>query len=368
MFLFGHLAGMAVLNGYIQSRSDLTLPQFGLVLSTGAVTALVVNLILRRTGLKVSGATGLMMLAFSVWLPVLAFSVWLPVLAQGLPALLLAYSMQGAASRIALAGLYRAVTAIQRQWVGNGNATLLLESKAGFGLGESFFLNAMVTHWTGEARWAAGMALLVGIPCGLWLRGKLPDWTSVAVPLERKAVGTGHAPLAVAFAAYCAEVFTITQATAWSSVLARTLRFGSAELPPLVAAGVLSVVFWMVVGGVRYLSGRHETLDLRRVVLGGHLLCLIAVVGAMVTPESAGPLMLFYALLGAGIACFVPFALQIISMHARAGEMADRLALLGPVMSVGVHMVTGNFAAYHHWFVLAALGMSLVAAVRGLRA
>lgn len=358
MFLFGHLAGMAVLNGYIQSRSGLSLPQFGLVLSTGAVTALVVNLFLRRTGLKVSGATGLMMLAFAVWLPVLA---------QGLPALLVAYSMQGAASRIALAGLYRAVTAIQRQWVGEGNATLLLESMAGFGLGESFFMNAVVTQWTGEARFAAGLALVVGIPCGWWLQGKLPDWTGGGVEVAKRAVGTGHAPLAVAFAAYCAEVFTITQATAWSGILARSLRIGSAVLPPLVAAGVLSGVFWLVVGSVRYLSGRHETLDLRRVVLVGNVLCVIAVVGAMVTPESAGPLMLFYALLGAGIACFVPFALQIISMHARAGEMADRLALLGPVMSVGVHTVTGNFAGQHHWFVLGALGVSLVAALRGVR-
>ena len=359
MFLFGHLAGMAVLNGYIQSRSGLTLPEFGLVLSTGAVTALLVNLYLKRTGTKVSGATGLMMLAFAVWLPVLA---------QGLPALLVAYSMQGAASRIALSGLYRAITSIQRQWTGAGNATLLLESMAGFGLGESFFMNAMVTHWTGEARWAAGMALVIGIPAGFWLRGKLPDWTGEAVAgAPRKSVGTGHAPLAVAFAAYCAEVFTITQATAWSGVLAKALRFGSAELPPLVAAGVLSGVFWMVVGGVRYTAGRYETLDLRRVVMAGNVLCIVAVVGAMVTPESAGPLMFFYALLGAGIACFVPFALQIISMHPRAGEMADYMAMLGPVMSVGVHMVTGNFAGQHHWFVLGALGISLVAAVRGLR-
>jgi hypothetical protein len=351
MFLFGHLCGMAVLNGYIQSRSGLTLPEFGLVLSTGAVTALLVNVVLRRSGWKVSGATGLVLLAFAVWLPVLA---------QGLPALLLAYSMQGAASRIALAGLYRAVTATQRQWTGAGNPTLVLESMAGFGLGESFFLNAVVTQWLGDARWAAGFALGLGIPVGLWLRGKLPDWDAMPTAMVAK-VGGGS--IAVAFTAYCAEVFTMTQATAWSGVLAKAMRFGSVELPPLVAAGVLSGVFWMVVGSVRYLCGQRETIDLRRVVLVGNVLCLLAVVGAMMS-DGAVVLMICYALLGAGIACFVPFALQIISMHPRAGEMADHMALLGPVMSVGVHMVTGNFAGQHHWFVLGALGVALASGLK----
>lgn len=353
MFLFGHLCGMAVLNGYIQSRSGLTLPEFGLVLSTGAVTALLVNVVLRRKGWKVSGATGLVLLAFAVWLPVLA---------QGLPALLLAYSMQGAASRIALSGLYRAITATQRQWMGAGNPTLVLESMAGFGLGESFFVNAMATHWLGDAMWAAGLALALGIPAGLWLRGKLPDWD--VMPASASVARAGGGPLVVAFTAYCAEVFTITQATAWSGVLAKSMRLGSVELPPLVAAGVLSGVFWMVVGSVRYLCGQRETIDLRRVVVVGNVLCLLAVVGAM-TSSGAVVLTICYALLGAGIACFVPFALQIISMHPRAGEMTDHLALLGPVMSVGVHMITGNFAGQHHWFVLVALGVALVSGLRG---
>jgi hypothetical protein len=48
--------------------------------------------------------------------------------------------------------------------------------------------------------------------------------------------------------------------------------------------------------------------------------------------------------------------------------MADYMAMLGPVMSVSVHMVTGNFAGQHHWFVLGALGISLVAAVRAFQA
>lgn len=357
MFLFGHLSGMAVLNGYIHSRSGLTLPEFGMVLSTGAIAAFGVNLFLRRTGIKVPGAIGIVMLAFAVWLPVLA---------HGLPALLLAYSMQGAASRIALSGLYRAVTSIQRQWTGEGNATLLLESMAGFGLGESFLVNSVATQWLGDARWAAGLALAVGVPAGFWLRGKLPDWDGAAAQTKVARMGTGSAPLAVAFAAYCAEVFTITQATAWSSILAKALRVGRAEVPALVAAGVLSGVFWIVVGSVRYLCGLKETLDLRRVVMVGNVMCLIAVAGAMAAGESAATLMVCYALLGAGIACFVPFALQIISMHSRAGELADQLALLGPVMSVGVHTITGYFPGQHHWFALAALGISLMSAVRGL--
>ena len=356
MFLFGHLCGMAVLNGYIQTRSGLSLPQFGMVLATGAITALLVNLYLRRSGTKISGATGLLLLAFSVWLPVLA---------QGLPALLLAYSLQGAASRIALSGLYRAITAIQRQSTVLSlsiNPTLILESMAGFGPGESFLANAMLTHWSGNASYAATLALVIGIPAGLWLRGKLPDWSSDLKAHPPSASKT-TVPLAAAFTAYCAEVFTMTQATAWSSVLAKTIRIGDAQLPPLVAAGALSGVFWLVVGTVRYLAGRRESLDLRRVVLVGNLTCVVAVAGAMLTPASAGPLLLFYALLGAGIACFVPFALQIISAHPRAGEMADHMALLGPVMAVCVHLITGNFAEYHYVFVLGALSLSLIASL-----
>ncbi|MCX6613696.1 MAG: hypothetical protein NTW74_22980 [Acidobacteria bacterium] len=341
MFLFGHLSGMAVLNGYIQTRSGLTLPQFGLVLSTGAITALLVNLYLKLSGKKISGATGLILLAFAVWLPVLA---------QGLPALLLAYSMQGAASRIALSGLYRAITSIQRQ-----------------SMGMSFFLNALLTQYTGQAIYAAGFALSIGIPAGLWLRGKLPDWTAEAARQAATQTARTSVPLAVAFTAYCAEVFTMTQATAWSSVLAKTIRIGDTLLPPLVAAGILSGVFWMVVGSVRYLAGLKETMDLRRIVLAGNVLCVVAIVGAILTPASAGPLMLFYALLGAGIACFVPFALQIISMHPKAGEMADYMAMLGPVMSVSVHLITGNFAEYHNVFVLGALTLSLLAALKSLR-
>ena len=361
MFLFGHLCGMAVLNGYIQTRSGLSLPQFGLVLATGAVSALLVNLYLRRSGTKVSGATGLLLLAFAVWLPVLA---------QDLPALLLAYSLQGAASRIALSGLYRAITAIQRQSTVLGlskNPTLILESMAGFGLGESFLANSMLTQWSGDASLAATFALVIGVPVGLWLRGKLPDWSSDAKrhpPSAAKAT----VPLAAAFTAYCAEVFTMTQATAWSSVLATSIRIGDSQLPPLIAAGVLSGVFWLVVGTVRYLAGLRESLDLRRVVLLGNVVCVAAVVGAMLTPASAGLLLLFYALLGAGIACFVPFALQIISTHPRAGEMADHMALLGPVMSVCVHLITGNFAEYHYLFVLGALTISLLASLRSLPA
>lgn len=355
MFLFGHLCGMAVLNGYIQTRSGLSLPVFGFVLSTGAIAALAMNLYLRRSARRVSGATGLLLLAIAVWLPVLA---------QGLPALLIAYSLQGAASRIALSGLYRAIAAIQRSSTASGearNPTLLLEAMAGFGLGESFVANAVLTQWTGEAVFAATLALALGLPGGLWLRNRLPEWHA-----QPAAASTSSAkisiPLVAAFAAYCAEVFTMTQATAWSSILARTLNFGNLQIPPLLAAGLLSGIFWLVVGSVRFAASRYETLDLRRTVRAGNVLCLIAVIGAAATPTNAPALFFFYALLGAGIACFVPFALQVISQHPRAGDLADHFALLGPVMSVGVHMITGTFADQHHYFVLAVLLVSLFAA------
>ncbi|MBZ2183816.1 MAG: hypothetical protein K7J46_03830 [Bryobacter sp.] len=353
MFLFGHLCGMAVLNGYIQSRSNLSLTEFGFVLSSGAVTALAVNLYLRRSGRRFSGATGLILLALAVCLPVLA---------QGFSALLLAYSLQGAASRIALAGLYRAITAIQKESTSRTNPTLLLESMAGFGLGESFALNALITSLTGDALWAAGLALALGLPAGFWLQGKLPDWShtpSSPTSYQTFAPATAAIPVTAAFAAYCAEVFTITQATAWSSLLIQSVQFGSLRLSPLLAAGLLSGIFWLVVGSIRFLAGLQETLNLRHVVIAGHLLCLAAVTGAMLAPQNGLPLLLCYSLLGAGIACFVPFALQIIARHPRAGEFADRLALLGPVMSVGVHLLTGSFAGQHHWFVLAALAASL---------
>ncbi|WP_031500421.1 hypothetical protein [Bryobacter aggregatus] len=358
MFLFGHISGMAVLNGYVQTRSGLSLPQFGLVLATGAVTALLVNLYLRHSGKRLSGSTGLLLLTVASWLPLLA---------QGLWPLLVAYSVQGAASRIALAGLYRAVTSIQRQSLTlsvNVNATLILESLAGFGLGESFLMNALVTELTGEALWASTLTLFLGVPIAWWLKGRLPVWEGMPTAPPAAIRPEVAAPIGVAFAAYCAEVFTITQATAWSSVLATSVRAGKIALSPLMAAGLLAGVFWMVVGTVRFTTGLRETVDLRRVVAVGNVLCIVAVLGSMWNPNNAWSLMACYALLGAGIACFVPFALQMISMHRRAGEFADRLALLGPVMSVSVHLITGNFAAWREYFVLAALSATLFAAVR----
>jgi len=356
MFLFGHLCGIAVLNGYIQSRSGLGLPQFGFVLATGAVAALAVNLYLRRSGTRLSGGLGLLLLAMAVWLPVLA---------QGLGPLLIAYSLQGAASRIALAGLYRAIAALQRDSEPMGlafNPTLILESCAGFGLGESFLVNALLTESTGQALWAATLALAVGVPTGLWLRGRLPAWVSTGLKHATPATSI-RAPLGLAFTAYCAEVFTITQATAWAGILATSMQLGSVRIAPLPAAGMLSGVFWLVVGTVRFTAGCYSGLQLARVVLLGNLLCVGAVLGVMAQPANALSMLACYALLGAGIACFVPFALQIVSAHARAGELADRMALLGPIMSVAVHLITGNFAPQREWFVLAALGLTLAAAV-----
>ncbi|MEJ1938809.1 hypothetical protein WDZ92_52095, partial [Nostoc sp. NIES-2111] len=166
MLVFGYLAGLAVLNGWIQTRSGLSTSVFGLVLATGAVAALAVNVYLRRTGRRFRGEFGLLLLSFAVWLPVLA---------QSLPALLLAYSLQGAASRIALAGLYRAIAEVQRRGTLAGsarNTTLTLESMAGFGLAASFLLNSQITE-----RWAAGwpsavLAILVGRAAAWGLRGR----------------------------------------------------------------------------------------------------------------------------------------------------------------------------------------------------
>jgi len=89
------------------------------------------------------------------------------------------------------------------------------------------------------------------------------------------------------------------------------------------------------------------------------------VVGVMLSGSRGTPLVLSYAAMGAGIACFVPFALQTIAQEKNAGRLADRFALLGPVMSVGVHLVTGTMSAYREWFVLVALCASLVLALRG---
>ncbi len=352
MFLFGHLCGMAVLNGYIQVRSGLSLPQFGLVLATGAVAALAVNLYLRKSGKRFSGGLGLLLLAVAVWLPVLA---------QGLVPLLIAYSLQGAASRIALAGLYRAITSIQRDSEPlslSFNSTLILESCAGFGLGESFLVNAWLTDAAAQATYAASLALMLGLPIGMWLRGRLPAWKSTGVT-HVAATQSTRTPISLAFTAYCAEVFTITQATAWSGVLATSMQLGSRQISPLMAAGLLSGVFWIVVGTVRFSAGCAGRLNLARVVLVGNVLCIGAVLGAMTQPDNAVSMLICYALLGAGIACFVPFALQIISAHARAGELADWMAMLGPIMGVAVHLITGNFAPYREYFALAALSLTL---------
>lgn len=352
MLVFGYLAGLAVLNGWIQTRSGLSTSVFGLVLATGAVAALAVNVYLRRTGRRFRGEFGLLLLSFAVWLPVLA---------QSLPALLLAYSLQGAASRIALAGLYRAIAEVQRRGTLAGsarNTTLTLESMAGFGLAASFLLNSQITE-----RWAAGwpsalLAMLVGGAAAWALRGRLPEWEG-SESVRAEGEGRMHPALLFAFAIYCTEVFTMTQATAWGSVLTGELRFGTQVWPPLMAGGLLTGVFWLVVGSVRWLVGQRSGIELRRVVVGGLLLCSAAVVGVMLSGSRGTPLLLSYAAMGAGIACFVPYALQTIAQEKNAGKLADRMALLGPVMSVGVHVVTGTLSAYREWFVLLALAGSL---------
>lgn len=358
MLAFGYLAGLAVLNGWIQGRSGLSTSLFGLVLATGAVAAWVVNVWLRKTGRRYSGEAGLLLLSFAVWLPVLA---------QSLPALLLAYSLQGAASRIALAGLYRAIAEVQRRGVlagSNRNTTLTLESMAGFGLAGSFLLNSQLTERLSAGWPSALIAMCVGAAAAWGLRGRLPDWQGKE---EAKADGQGrmHPALVFAFAIYCTEVFTMTQATAWGSVLTGELRFGSKTLPPLMAGGLMTGVFWLVVGCVRWLAGQRTGIDLRRVVMGGLGVCIVSVIGVMLSGSRGTPLLLSYAAMGAGIACFVPFALQTIAQEKNAGKLADRFALLGPVMSVGVHLVTGTMSNYREWFVLAALTASLVLAVRG---
>lgn len=358
MLVFGYLAGLAVLNGWIQSRSGLSTSLFGLVLATGAVAALLVNVYLRRTGRRYSGEFGLLLLSFAVWLPVLA---------QSLPALLLAYSLQGAASRIALAGLYRAIAEVQRRGMlagSNRNTTLTLESMAGFGLAASFFLNSQMTERLGAGWPSALIAMLVGAVAAWGLRGKLPDWHGVETA-RTEGQGRMHPALLFAFAIYCTEVFTMTQATAWGSILTGELRFGSSVLPPLMAGGLMTGVFWLVVGCVRWLAGQRTGIDLRRVVMGGLVFCIAAVIGVMLSGSRGTPLLLSYAAMGAGIACFVPFALQTIAQEKNAGRLADRFALLGPVMSVGVHLVTGTLSAYREWFVLAALTASLLLALRG---
>jgi hypothetical protein len=353
MFLFGHLGGMAVLNGLIQQRAQLTLPEFSLVLSTGAVAALCVNLILRRLHLRVSGGIGLLLLAIAVWLPVTA---------QTLPTLLLAYALHGAASRLALSGLYRAIAAIQREanlQGSPGNPTLFLESIAGFGLGESFLLDSFLAHFTGLIWPPAMLCLILGVPTALWLHGRLPEWH--AQPAAQAANTTAAAvPVAAAFVAYGAEVFTMTQASTWSSLLATSLTLGQRQIPPLLAAGLLSGAFWVMVGSVRYAASHWETLDLRRVVLLGHAISLAAAFGAFLRPNDAFVQLACYALLGAGISCFVPFALQTIARHPQGGRFADHFALLGQVMGVGAHLLTGNFAGQHQLFLLAALTLSLL--------
>ncbi len=355
MLAFGYLAGMAVLNGWIQARSGLPLGAFGIILATGALAALAVNLYLRRSGRRYSGEFGLLLLSCSVWLPVLAQDFW---------ALLLAYSLQGAASRIALAGLYRAIAEIQRRAESSrrsANTTLVLESMAGFGLGASFLFNSNLTEASGAGWPSAVLSMLVGLAAAWALRGRLPDWSGAQKSAAR-APGDSRT-LWFAFAVYCTEVFSMTQATAWSSILTGELHFGSRTLPSLVAGGLLTGVFWLVVGTVRWLAGQYPSLDLRRVVVGGCVLSLAAVLGVMLSGPRGVPLIACYAAMGAGIACFVPFALQTIALQPDAGRLADRLALLGPVMSVGVHLVTGSLAEYREWFVVAALSASLALAL-----
>jgi hypothetical protein len=289
----------------------------------------------------------------------------LPVLAQSLPALLLAYSLQGAASRIALAGLYRAITEVQRRSEftnTRSNPTLVLESMAGFGLSLSFFCNSQLTARLGQGIPSAFLSLILGLAVAFFLRGRLPDWQGPAV--RSLPVRATSQSLLFAFAIYCTEVFTMTQATAWSSILIGELTLASRTLPPLVAGGLLTGVFWFVVAIVRLLVGQFPALDLRRIVVIGCFLCLASVAGVMNTSSRGWPLLLCYATLGAGIATFVPFALQSISRDPNAGRLADRLALLGPVMSVGVHLITGFFAAQREIFVLFALAVSLSLALR----
>ena len=348
MFLFGHLAGMAVLNGFIQTRSGLPIKQFGFVLATGAFAALAVNLFIRRGKRKLSGVLGLLLLAFAVWLPLLA---------QSLPSLLIAYSLQGAASRIALSGLYRAVAEVQRRSLTlttEANTTLLLEAMAGFGLGESFLTNAALTHWTGRGEWSGFLSMFLGLGACLWLRGKLPAWQGQSE--GKHSAQASWAPLlAVAFTAYCAEVFTMTQATAWSSILAKDLQFGSVKLSALLSGGLVTGIFWLVVGAVRFSAGAMPGADLRQVVRWGSALCTVAVIGSMLAGTQGLAIVGCYCLLGASIACFVPFALQVIAASPKAGQYADAMALIGPVMNVAVHLVTGYFAPQREYFVLMAL-------------
>jgi hypothetical protein len=357
MLCFGYLAGLAVLNGWIQSRSGLSTGVFGFVLATGAVAALLVNIYIRRRGLRLSGEFGLLLLSFAVWLPVLA---------QSLPALLLAYSLQGAASRIALAGLYRAITEVQRRSLLLGceaNTTLSLESMAGFGLALSFLLNSQLTERLGAGWPSAALAMLTGVAAALGLRQKLPDWMDQN-PKPGGRSGSQGGSLVFAFAIYCTEVFTMTQATAWGSILTGELQFGSKTLAPLSAGGLMTGVFWFVVGSVRWIAGRRSDIDLRRVVVGGLVFCLLAVAGVMASGSRGLPLLISYASLGAGIACFVPFALQTIAQQPNAGKLADRFALLGPVMSVAVHLLTGLAPGWREVFVLAALSTAFALAWR----
>jgi hypothetical protein len=349
MFLFGHLCGMAVLNGLIQARSGLSVTTFGVVLATGAIAALIANVILKRTNRRPSTSWGLLLLTFAVWLPVLA---------QDLPSLLIAYSLQGAASRIALAGLYRAIAAVQRQNPA-GNTTLVLESMAAFGLSESFLANAVLTTLLDSAFAPATFALLAGIPASLWLRNRVPTWDPA--PIETSPIaGRRRVGLLLPFTAYCAEVFTMTQATAWSTILVTRMSLGGRTISPLLAGGFLTATFWLVVGLVRFSASRYPALDIQRLIRYGNILCIIAIAGTAFTDTNGPVLLLCYAALGAGIACFVPFALQQIAQHPEAGRLADRMALLGPVMSVGVHVLTGLIPNHREYAVLATLTATLL--------
>jgi hypothetical protein len=348
MFLFGHLCGMAVLNGIIQARSGLSLTTFGVVLATGAIAALLANIFLKRLNRRPSTSIGLLLLTFAVWLPVLA---------QDLPSLLLAYSLQGAASRIALAGLYRAIAAVQRDNP-SGNTTLVLESMAGFGLSESFLLNAILTHYLDSPLAAATLALALGVPISLWLRSRVPTLDPSPALNTRNA--NQSVSLLLPFTAYCAEVFTMTQATAWSTILVTRMTLNGQPIPPLLAGGFLTATFWLVVALVRFGTSRRPGLNLQRFIRFGNILCILAILGTTLTQTNGLILLLCYAALGAGIACFVPFALQQIAQHPQAGRQADRMALLGPVMSVGVHVLTGLIPGQREVCVLAALTATLL--------